>query len=310
VNSVKSKVDVAKAWVSSRPILAGLITAFMRHPISMFAKQAAYSMLYALPAAIALLVALAALVDRLTGSSLSLALQRIVEDRAPAELEPLLESLVQNAIAEQSGSTALVGALIAFGIALWGGASGANALIYACNQVFDVADTRSYVDRKLLTFALTLLCGAVVIVAFILVLVGEYLADWIKETTGRSSFLIDLLDSSQLISAALVFIAVALLYWLGPDVPRSFRWVLPGAILMTIATIVAFVSFDILVRLVNPGSAFGAAGGVLALLWLLYLESLFVVVGAIVNAVLSSHYDRRMIDYLDAHPERRLPPIP
>jgi membrane protein len=106
-----------------------------------------------------------------------------------------------------------------------------------------------------------------------------------------------------------VFIAVAILYWVAPDVPHSFRWVLPGTILMTVATMVAFYSFDIIVRLVNPGSAFGAAGGVLALLWLLYLESAIVVIGAIVNAVLSGQFDKRMITYLEEHPERRLPDL-
>jgi membrane protein len=309
VNAVKTKAGVAKAWVSSRPILSGLITAFMRQPVSMFAKQAAYSLLYALPAAVALLVALAALVDRLTGASLSTALQRIIEERAPAELEPLLESLVQNAIKEQSSSTALIGVVVAFGIALWGGASGANALVYASNRAYSVVDRRSYVDRKLLTFGLTLACGAIVIVAFILLLVGEYLAEWLAESTGRSSRIVQLLESSPILAGVLVFIAVAILYWVAPDVPHTFQWVLPGTALVTVATMVAFYCFDFLVRLVNPGSAFGAAGSVLALLWLLYLESAIVVVGAILNAVLSGQYDQRMIAYLEEHPDRRLPEL-
>jgi len=118
---------------------------------------------------------------------------------------------------------------------------------------------------------------------------------------------VQLLESSPILAGVLVFIAVSILYWLAPDVPHTFRWVLPGTILMTVATMVAFYMFDIIVRLVNPGSAFGAAGGVLALLWLLYLESAIVVVGAIVNAVLNGRYDQRMIAYLEEHPERKFP---
>ena len=105
-----------------------------------------------------------------------------------------------------------------------------------------------------------------------------------------------------------VIAAVALLYWLAPDLPHSARWVLPGAILAAMATMLAFVAFDLLVGLIDPGSAFGAAGSVLVLLWLLDLVSLFVVSGATINAALSDRYDTRMIAYLRDHPERRIHP--
>jgi membrane protein len=274
----------------------------------MLAKQAAYSLLYALPAAVALLFTLAGLVDRNTQTNLSSTLQRVIDEHVPEELKPLLDSLVQHAVAEQSGTTAAAGALVAFGVALWGGAGGTGALIYACNRVFDVADRRSYVARKVLTLSLTLAGGAMVIAAFLIILIGERLRDWIAEKTGWTSSLIDLLLASNLGPALLVFVAAAVLYWFAPDVPRTRRWVLPGTILVTLATTLAFVGFDLLMRLFNPGSAFGAAGSVLVLLWLLYLVSLFVVAGAIVNAALSEIYDARMISYLQGHPERRLPP--
>jgi membrane protein len=305
---VKELSAARQSWSQSFPVASGIVTGVQRHRVSMLAKQAAYSLLYALPAMIALLVTLTDLVDRWTGTTLSSELLNEIEEHVPEELQPLLESLVQHATSEQSGSTALVGALIAFGVALWGGAGGTGALIYACNRVFDVKDTRSYVARKVLTLGLTLGGGALVIVSFVLVVLGERIGDWLAEDLGWNSSLIDLLVSNGLGAALLLFIAVASLYWFAPHVPRSRRWVLPGSILVTVATLLAFFAFDLLVRLVDPGSAFGAAGSVLILLWLLYMVSAFVVVGGIVNAVLSDHYDARMIDYLRRYPERRLPP--
>src|SRR5215211_2747269 len=125
----------------------------------MLARQAAYSLLYALPA----------IVDRYTHSHLATTLQREIDKRAPEELKPLLDSLVQHAVAEQSGTAAAEDAVIALAITLWGGASGTGALIYACNRVFDVSDKRSFVRRKLLTLA----GGSLVIAAFIFVVRGE-----------------------------------------------------------------------------------------------------------------------------------------
>jgi membrane protein len=273
----------------------------------MLGRQAAYSLLYALPAMIALLVYLAAIVDRYTDTGLSPVLEREIDGRAPAELQPLLESLVQHAITEQDGATAAVGAIVAVAIALWGGAGGAGALIYACNRVFDVTDTRSYVTGKLLALGLTLAGGAMVITAFILVVIGEHLDDWLAGRHGRGLPLIQLLASSWLVPGALLLAAVTLLYLLAPDVPVSLRWSLPGAALASVATLIAFALFDRIVGLIDPGSAFGAAGSVLVLLWMLDLVSVFVVSGAIVNAVVRERRDAQLIAWLERHPERHLP---
>jgi membrane protein len=97
-----------------------------------------------------------------------------------------------------------------------------------------------------------------------------------------------------------------LLYWLAPDVGKSIRWVLPGTAIATIAVLITFAAMDLLLRFSNPGSAFGAAGSVLILLWALFLVSAIVIVGGIVNAVLGRHYDRTLRDALRRHPEKRL----
>jgi membrane protein len=293
---------------SSWPVVFGIVDAVKCHKISMLAKQAAYSLLYALPAMIALLVSLTGLLDEHAGTNLSASLLREIDERVPEELQPLLESLVQHAVDQQNSANAAIGVIIALGVAIWGGAGGTGALVYACNRVFDVSDTRSFMSRKLLTLGLTLAGGALVIASFILVVLGERIGDWIAEKLGRSSSVIDLLVSNGLGAALLLFVAVGGLFWFAPDVPHSRRWVLPGTVLVTVATLLAFFAFDLLMRLVDPGSAYGAAGSVLVLLWLLYLVSVFVVFGGIVNAVLSARYDTGMIAYLESHPERRLPP--
>jgi uncharacterized BrkB/YihY/UPF0761 family membrane protein len=57
------------------------------------------------------------------------------------------------------------------------------------------------------------------------------------------------------------------------------------------------------VNIAAPGSAFGAAGSVLILLWFLSLTSAIVVTGAEINAVLARRNDGR----LDRDPEEVRP---
>ncbi len=290
------------------PLVTAMIAGFRRHPVGMLSRQAAYSLLYALPAMIALLVSLAAIVDRYTDSGLSPILTREIDARAPAELQPLLQSLVTHAVAEQDGGTAAIGAVVAFGFALWGGSGGTGALIYACNRAYDVTNARSWIHGQLLSVALMLAGGIMTIVAFVLVVIGEHLDSWIAGHRGEGSDLIALLTSSWLLPAALLLATMMLLYVFAPDVPRSPRWSMPGALLASVAVLLAFAGFDRIVGLIDPGSAFGAVSSVIVLLWMLDLVSMFVVSGAIINAVLRERHDPVLIAWLRDHPGRRLTP--
>jgi membrane protein len=116
--------------------------------------------------------------------------------------------------------------------------------------------------------------------------------------------LVDFLASGPVWALLLLACSLFLLYWLAPDVDKSIRWVLPGTAIATIAVLITFAAMDLLLRFSNPGSAFGAAGSVLILLWALFLVSAIVIVGAIVNAVLGRRYDRKLRDGLRRHPEK------
>ena len=95
----------------------------VRRPANL-AKQSAYSLLYAIPSMLIVLVSLAAIVDRQTGAGVSGALQRFIAEQAPEELQPLLASLVQYAIVETSEQAAIIAAIVSLVIAVWGGAGG------------------------------------------------------------------------------------------------------------------------------------------------------------------------------------------
>jgi membrane protein len=135
---------------------------------------------------------------------------------------------------------------------------------------------------------------------------GRLLGEWVAGKVGRGATLVNFLSSGPVWALLLLACSLFLLYWLAPDVPKSIRWVLPGTAIATIAVLIIFAAMDLLLRFSNPGSAFGAAGSVLILLWALFLVSAIVIVGGIVNAVLGRRYDRKLRDGLRQHPEKRL----
>ena len=277
----------------------------------MLARQAAYSLLYAIPSAIVLAVSLANIIDQRTGSHLYDLLSQVIEDRAPEEFVGILTDLLDHALLDTSTREATIVAVISIFVAIWGGAGGMGALIFACNDVYDVGDKRSYVLRKILTLVLTVLGAIIAVTTLILFTVGDRIAIWLTTEVNPDAKLANVLSSGRIISVALVFTSLYLLYWIAPDVEKTFRWLLPGTVAASIAVILVFALIDNFLQFINPGAGYGVAGvagGMLVLLWFLYVLSLIVVVGAVINAVISEHFDPKLIRFLNDHPERRVRP--
>lgn len=283
-------------------LLTEIVAAIQAQQPSLLARQAAYSLLYAVPSILIMLISLAAIVDKNTGYGVSDALRQFIADEAPADVQPLLESLVQYALVETSENTAIVATLISFAIAIWGAAGGVGSLIYAINQVYDVRDTRSFIKGAAINVGLTLLGGIIIIVAFLLLAFGRPLLDRLPGIAAEGGLLAGILSSSPMLALVLFFCSLVLLYWFGLDTGKSLRWLLPGAVVATLAMGILFALIDVILSYSNPGAAYGVAGSVLILLWTLFLLSAIAIVGAIVNAVLGRHYDRILRAALQSRP--------
>ena len=283
-------------------LLAEIVLAIRDQNPSLLAKQAAYSLLYAVPSVLIMLVSLAAIVDQNTGSGISDALRAYIAAEAPADVRPLLDSLVQYALVKTSANTAIVAAMLSLAIAIWGAAGGVGALLYAICEVYDVRSTRSFIASLAINVGLTLLDGVLVIAAFLLLAFGRLVLDRLPWIEAEDGLLAGILSSSPLLALALFFCSLLALYWFGLEVPKSFRWLLPGAVVATVAMGILFAVIDLILSYANPGAAYGVAGSVLILLWTLFVLSAIVIVGAIVNAVLGKHFDRKLRAALRVRP--------
>jgi membrane protein len=87
-------------------------------------------------------------------------------------------------------------------------------------------------------------------------------------------------------------VAVAFLYWASPNITLPFKLVTPGAALFIVVWLIATIGFAIYVANFGAYNAtYGALGGVVVLLVWLYLSSLLLLLGAVINAVLEKRVD-------------------
>jgi membrane protein len=283
-------------------ILAEIVEGFQQYQPSLLARQSAYSLLYAVPSVLIMLLSLAAIVDQNTGSSVSAPLREFISEEAPNDLQPLLDSLVEYALVRTSQNTAIIAALVALGIAIWSAAGGVGAMIYSINTVYGIKDTRSFIKSALIRVGMTLLGGVMLIVAFILLALGQFLVERLPSLGIDLGLIYGFLSSGPVVAFLLLFGGLLLLYKVGLDAPAHTKWLLPGTLLASLAIGVLVILMDLILTYTNPGAAYGVAGSVLILLWTLYMVSQIAVIGAIVNSVLGKRYDRRLIESLYRRP--------
>jgi len=306
VDSLKARHAQLMAQNRAYALVAEIVLAIKEHDPSLLAKQAAYSLLYAVPSILVMLVSLASIVDKNTGSEISGSLQNAIQEQAPGNLRPLLESLVQYALVETSENTALVAIVISLAVAVWSATGGVGALMYAINSVYDIKDRRPFIKAAAIKVGLMLLGGALVIVALFLLAFGRRLLEWLPNIAVVDGVLNTILSSSPLWAMVLLIASLLLLYWFGLDSPKSVRWILPGAVIATVAIGLIVGLLDLILTYSNPGAAYGVAGTVLILLWTFFILSAIVVVGAIINSVLGKRFDRKLIVGLQS----RTPELP
>src|SRR5699024_8192759 len=149
------------------------------------------------------------------------------------------------------------------------------------------------------------LMGVLIILAFTMFVFGQQIGSWVADKVGLSSAF-ELAWNIARWPMAIIFIMfmLAVLYYLGPNVEQSFHWISPGSVIATILWVIVVFGFKFYVTYANPGSAYGAVGGVVVLLFFLYLSSIVFLIGAEVNAVLQRRYDEKTVKDLAQHPEK------
>ncbi|WP_408895700.1 YihY/virulence factor BrkB family protein [Nocardioides sp. R1-1] len=205
-----------------------------------------------------------------------------IADALPADAASLLTDQM-TAVASTPQQSLGLGLVVALVLALWSASGGVGNVMTAINVAYDEEETRGFVKRKLLALGLTLGAIAFVVVALGLVAAAPALLDEVVGA-GPSRWALEAARWVGLVLAMAV--ALAVLYRLAPDRDDpQFRWVSVGAVVATVAWVVASVGFSLYVD--NFGSynkTYGALAGVVVLLLWLWITMFLVLLGAEINA--------------------------
>ena len=180
------------------------------------------------------------------------------------------------------------GGLLSFGIlaALWTSSSAITAIVDGLNRAYDVEEGRPYWKVRLVAIFLTVGISLFIIFSLILLTFGPQIGGWIADQVGLGRvFQIAWNLLRWPVIVGLIVLAMALVYYVAPDVEQRWQWITPGSLVAVIGWLLASLGFSFYVN--NFGSynaTYGSIGAVIVLLTWMYVSGFFVLVGGEINA--------------------------
>jgi membrane protein len=204
---------------------------------------------------------------------------------APSWVVTPLDRSLQRAL-QAKGTAATTVALSAV-IAFYGTTGVLEAARRALNVVFEIESGRSFLRRKLVDVASTVVLLLLALVTGILVFVGGSFADDLLGFIGLGSTAADIWRIARWPAALLVAMFVfSFIYFITPDVQqRAWRWVTPGAVIGVGLWLLASWGFSIYISSVaSVGAIYGAFASPIVLVSWIYMTNVALLFGAELNA--------------------------
>ena len=257
------------------------------------AKEITYDVLFATAPLLIFITALAGAITQLVNSDAENPAAPVLSwmtENLPSEAAQFLRQPIENALTTDPGFLLSFGALLA----LWGAKNAMSGVIKGLNAAYNIEeDERSFVRKTLVSIGLTIAIALMLGVVGIFFLFGSGVGQDIANAIGVGSAFATV--STWLrwpIIAVVVVLAVAMIHRYGPNVDADLRWYLPGAAFTVIAMAIATVLLGIYFSISGGYSAtYGSFGAVLAFIFWLYVMSLVVLVGGIINMAVQREVD-------------------
>jgi membrane protein len=180
------------------------------------------------------------------------------------------------------------GGLLSFGLlaALWTSSSALTAIMDSLNRAYDVEEGRPFWKVRGLAILLTVGLSVFIIVSIVLLTFGPQIGGWIADQMGLGRvFQMAWNVLRWPVIVGLLIVAMALVYYLAPDVEQQWQWITPGSIVAVCGWLLASLGFSYYVNHFGSYNAtYGSIGAVIVLLTWMYVSGFFVLLGGEINA--------------------------
>jgi membrane protein len=121
-----------------------------------------------------------------------------------------------------------------------------------------------------------------------LMVLGPQVMEWIAAQVGLQEAVVTVWTVLRWPAIIiLMMVAVALIYYVMPDVKQKFRFITPGSVLAVVVWIIASLGFAYYVKtFADYNAMYGSIGAIIVLLLYFYISAAVLLLGAEMNAVI------------------------
>ncbi len=261
-------------------VLVRTVKEFLDDEMSTYASALAYQMLFSLFPFLLFLIALIGFLHLPDFFSwLRLQSELVLPPQALEQVNPVIDQLQQS-----KGGLLSVGIVIA----LWTASAGVRLMMSAMNAAYDVPEGRPVWKRIPLSIIYTVGIAGMLLVAAALMVLGPQVMEWIAAQVGMQEVIVTVWTILRWPAIIiLMMVAVALIYYVMPDVKQQFRFITPGSVLAVVVWILASLGFAYYVKtFADYNAMYGSIGAIIVLLLYFYISAAVLLLGAEMNAVI------------------------
>ncbi|MFJ4383541.1 YihY/virulence factor BrkB family protein [Pseudomonas sp. NPDC089407] len=261
-------------------VLVRTVKEFLDDEMSTYASALAYQALFSLFPFLLFLIALIGFLHLPDFFSwLRLQSELVLPPQALEQVNPVIDQLQQS-----KGGLLSVGIVIA----LWTASAGVRLMMSAMNAAYDVPEGRPVWKRIPLSIFYTVGLAGMLLAAAALMVLGPQVMEWIASQVGMEEFIVTLWTVLRWpVIVLLLMVAVALIYYVMPDVKQKFRFITPGSVLAVVVWILASLGFAYYVKtFADYNAMYGSIGAIIVLLLYFYISAAVLLLGAEMNAVI------------------------
>ena len=170
----------------------------------------------------------------------------------------------------------------------WAATSGLMCLMSALNVVYGVKETRSFLHRLALAFLMVLILAVLLLSTFGLLTAGDWFDRWVAaRSLGLLSAPLLWRVTRWVITIILMGGSIALLDYTMPNLRKPWRKTVPGVVFIVLGWLVSTAGFNLYAEYLGTfNKTYGVLGVFVILMVWIYLSSLIILAGAVMNAEL------------------------
>ncbi len=197
-------------------------------------------------------------------------------------------NLVQTTIKEITENSSGGKLTLGFFTALWFASAGIDSIRVALNSVYNLRETRDWWKTKFFSLSFTLVIAALISIALATVFYGwkfiSFAFTALSLPVPAPFFLVIIQWITILFVLLIVF---GMLYNFIPNhSPRQWHWITPGSVVGIVLWLILSSVFRLYLHFFNSyNKTYGSLGAVIILMFWLYLTSLVILIGGLINCI-------------------------